>query len=636
MMPCAVMWNDLELYHDYRDFTVDPVTFPANEMRDFIRNLRANEQHYIPIIHGYAGLVMNATDVYDPYTRGVELDIFVRNPDHSLFIGKVWPGHTVFPDWLAPNVELWWKEALRNWTSLGVEFSGLWLDMNEPKSFCDGHCPPVAGRPSRSPDIILPGDPGNPVADYPEGYDLAVSGPSGNITVNGSLTYGAGVQSSNNPSGNGDASSIEHSSWPLYVIHNAQGDLSAQTIAMNATHHGGRTELDLHNLFGHLLARAANSAVRELYPGKRPFLISRSTFAGSGRWTGHWLGDNWSKWSYLYHSIQGVLQFQLFQIPMVGADACGFVGNTDEELCNRWMQLAAFTPFFRNHNIRGAIPQEPYRWESVAHATRVATAVRYALLPYWYTLFANSSLYGTPPVRALFFEFPQEPELFSVDRQFMVGRDILVTPVLTPNVTSVSGFLPGRGQVTWRDWYTHAIVSAPTSGSMVDLDAPLGHIPVLIRSGAALLLHSQPGYTTHASAAAPYALLVSLSVDGHAYGTAVIDDGETQPPDAAEQHADSEDTNAHTHAAGSAAQSRTIVFSAHDTYLDIWGDGAFGVVQPLGVVTVLGVGRAPRRLTLDEVDVPSRKWVYDSQVQRLVVFDLSVDLNKRSAFAWGW
>lgn len=58
-------------------------------------------------------------------------------------------------------------------------------------------------------------------------------------------------------------------------------------------------------------------------------------------------------------------------------------GNTDEELCNRWMQLAAFTPFFRNHNVRGAISQEPYRWDSVAHATRAATAVRYALLPYW-------------------------------------------------------------------------------------------------------------------------------------------------------------------------------------------------------------------------------------------------------------
>jgi alpha-glucosidase len=71
------------------------------------------------------------------------------------------------------------------------------------------------------------------------------------------------------------------------------------------------------------------------------------------------------------------------------------VGNTDEELCNRWMQLAAFTPFFRNHNIRGAIPQEPYRWDSVAHASRTAIAVRYSLLPYWVCLssFCYSAAY---------------------------------------------------------------------------------------------------------------------------------------------------------------------------------------------------------------------------------------------------
>lgn len=73
-------------------------------------------------------------------------------------------------------------------------------------------------------------------------------------------------------------------------------------------------------------------------------------------------------------------------------------GNTDEELCNRWMQLAAFTPFFRNHNIRGAIPQEPYRWDSVAHATRAATAVRYALLPYWARpfLYSPTTYYLSP------------------------------------------------------------------------------------------------------------------------------------------------------------------------------------------------------------------------------------------------
>jgi alpha-glucosidase len=85
----------------------------------------------------------------------------------------------------------------------------------------------------------------------------------------------------------------------------------------------------------------------------------------------------------MYLSIQGILQHQMFQIPFVGTDTCGFQGNTDEELCNRWMQLSAFAPFYRNHNQRGAMSQEPYVWDSVAKASRTAIAVRYAMLPYW-------------------------------------------------------------------------------------------------------------------------------------------------------------------------------------------------------------------------------------------------------------
>jgi len=162
----------------------------------------------------------------------------------------------------------------------------------------------------------------------------------------------------------------------------------------------------------------------------------------------------------------------------------------------------------------------------------------------------------------------------------------------------------------------------PSSGrnTVVELDAPLGHIPVLIRSGAALLLHSQPGYTTRASAAASYALLVSLGREGHAHGTAVVDDGETQQqPD---------DVTV-------ATQSRTLAFDAHDKSLEILGQGAFRVIQTLGVITVLGVHKTPRRVRLDGVDVPPGKWVYDSAVQRLVVSDLSVDLNGRSTVTWG-
>jgi alpha-glucosidase len=189
--------------------------------------------------------------------------------------------------------------------------------------------------------------------------------------------------------------------------------------------------------------------------------------------------------------------------------------------------------------------------------------------------------------------------------------------------TRETGILPGRGQDIWRDWYSHAIVNQETppftsgSGSdtvVVDLDAPLGHIPVLVRSGAALLLHSQPGYTTRVSASLPYALLVSLSRKGNAYGNALVDDGET-------------DT----------AQSRTLVFNAHDKTLEIStsGEDPFEIVQPLGVITVLGIDKAPKRVRMDGKVVPTRKWVFDSTVQRLVISGLSIDLNERCTILWG-
>jgi alpha-glucosidase len=66
---------------------------------------------------------------------------------------------------------------------------------------------------------------------------------------------------------------------------------------------------------GHI---ATYDALLDIRKGERPFIISRSTFASSGRTTGHWLGDNLSKWKWMWASIQGILQFQLFQIPFVG------------------------------------------------------------------------------------------------------------------------------------------------------------------------------------------------------------------------------------------------------------------------------------------------------------------------------
>jgi len=163
---------------------------------------------------------------------------------------------------------------------------------------------------------------------------------------------------------------------------------------------------------------------------------------------------------------------------MIGPDTCGFDGNTDEELCNRWMQLSAFFPFYRNHNMLGAIPQEAYRWASVAEASRVAMAIRYSLLPYWYTLFYHASRVGGPTIRPLFYEFPDDPTLADADHQFLVGPGVLVTPVTSQGATTVDGVFPGTE--VWYDWYTH---EAREPSGNVTLDAPLGFIPVHVRAG---------------------------------------------------------------------------------------------------------------------------------------------------------
>lgn len=255
---------------------------------------------------------------------------------------------------------------------------------------------------------------------------------------------------------------------------------------------------------------STNKALRKLRPSERPFIIARSTFAGSGRKAAHWLGDNYSSWSSMWTSLQGVMQFGIFGIPMVGADACGF--NVRALPCGRAKAHFGAAKFRRgalqpvdaarglhsvlpvklscpdsrrqadergsNHNTKAAISQEasrtrlagsstltntfqPFRWDSVAEATRTAVHIRYSLLPYFvrderarrrarslilaqYSEMARASLYGTPPIRALWQEFPDDTTLFGVSEQFMVGR---CSPPLFATVGSpLSGSL---GAASW-------------------------------------------------------------------------------------------------------------------------------------------------------------------------------------------
>ncbi|KAJ7892526.1 hypothetical protein B0H14DRAFT_3427931 [Mycena olivaceomarginata] len=180
----------------------------------------------IPIVDAAIGKTTDSTDIYEPYSQGANLDVFIKNPDGTQYIGQV------LPDWFPPNTLGWWIQALKNWSAAGVELSGIWLDMNEASSFCDGSCGTVINISNTSMPFLLPSDPGNPITDYPEGYNATISGPSGNITVNGTLTYGAtsSVVStlSSRRIGTGGQTDVDLN-IPPYAIHNGFGRLSKET-----------------------------------------------------------------------------------------------------------------------------------------------------------------------------------------------------------------------------------------------------------------------------------------------------------------------------------------------------------------------------------------------------------------------
>ncbi|XP_072776104.1 sucrase-isomaltase, intestinal-like [Taeniopygia guttata] len=278
-----------------------------------------------------------------------------------------------------------------------------------------------------------------------------------------------------------------------------------------------------HSLFGWSQTEPTFNVVQQA-TGKRAFVLARSTFVGSGKHGGHWLGDNFSLWKDLHHSIIGILEFNLFGIPYVGADICGFNYNTTYELCLRWMQLGSFYPFSRNHNSIENIEQDPAVFgDTFAEISRDTLRIRYSLLPYLYTLFYESHVHGGTVVRSLMHEFTSDQETHGIDTAFLWGPAFMIAPVLEEATRSVSVYFP---EAQWFDYYTGLEVPSAWKKTYTTVSAPLNKIPLYIRGGY-ILPQQAPATTTAESRLNPFGLIIALDEEGQASGSLFWDDGDS-------------------------------------------------------------------------------------------------------------
>ncbi|MGI5442036.1 glycoside hydrolase family 31 protein [Streptomyces shenzhenensis] len=250
----------------------------------------------------------------------------------------------------------------------------------------------------------------------------------------------------------------------------------------------GGDHREAHNVYALCMADAAHEGLHKLSPQERPFLFSRSGWAGMQRYGGTWSGDVATGWPGLRASLSLVLGLGLCGVPYSGPDVGGFDGSPSPELFLRWFQLGAYLPLFRTHASLRAGRREPWEFgaEVLEHA-RVALVERRRLLPYFVTLAHLARRTGAPYVRPLWWGAPEDRALRDCEDAFLLGDSLLVAPVLDPGADRRAVQVP-RGR--WYDTATERVYEGP---AQVLVDAPLSRIPVLARAGGVVPVRGADG-----------------------------------------------------------------------------------------------------------------------------------------------
>ncbi len=276
---------------------------------------------------------------------------------------------------------------------------------------------------------------------------------------------------------------------------------------------------EAHNVYGMLNSRSTFEGLTRLRPDARPFVLTRSSFAGGQRYAAVWPGDNTADWSSLRQSLPTLMGLGLSGFSFVGADIGGFAHYPSGELFTRWIQAGVFNPFMRAHTEAATPDQEPWsfgtRYEAI---NKRAIELRYELLPEIYGVMEEASRTGIPAMRPMFLEFPEDPQTWSRDDQHFFGADLLVAPVLREGLTERDVYLPAG---EWYDFWTGASL---TGGRSMRVPVTIESLPIYVRAGA--FVFRQP-VVQHTGEMAGQPLLVSVYPAPRSEASFYEDDGES-------------------------------------------------------------------------------------------------------------
>ncbi|WP_343589838.1 glycoside hydrolase family 31 protein [Flavobacterium sp.] len=234
-----------------------------------------------------------------------------------------------------------------------------------------------------------------------------------------------------------------------------------------------------HNIYGTQMARATYHGVKRFAYPKRPFVITRSAYAGAQRYTSSWTGDNVATWEHLWIANIQVQRLSISGMGFTGSDIGGFAEQPTGELYARWIQLGVFHPFCRTHSSGDHGNQEPWAFdEEVINITRKFVSLRYQLLPYLYTMFWQYIEEGVPMLKPLVYYDQDDTQTHYRNDEFIFGNQILVCPILEPNAVGRRMYIP-RGE--WYNYWTNELF---VGGREIWIDTKFDEIPVFVKAGA--------------------------------------------------------------------------------------------------------------------------------------------------------